>query len=106
MMTARDHSKESETWVAIDIAKKWNTLLLEDVHGQRHRFKMSNTLSDLDKLVSFLKRQPGPSWNAMKPTGRSLMMLRVSIKPSNQLLPALPARSANPKLPWSSQIDG
>lgn len=68
-MTARDHSTAEMTWVAIDIAKTWNAVLVEDPQGQRHKFKMSNTVADHDKLIAYLKRQPGAVRAAMEPTG-------------------------------------
>lgn len=29
-------------WIAIDVARYWNIVLIETASGQRHRFKMSN----------------------------------------------------------------
>jgi len=68
-MTAKGHPTALVTWVAIDIAKKWNTVLVEDTQGCRHKFKMANSVVDHDKLVAYLHQQPGSSRIAMEPTG-------------------------------------
>ena len=53
MMTARDDSTSPTTWVAIDVAKRWNMVLVEGPEG-RHRFRVANNRSDHDRLVRFL----------------------------------------------------
>jgi DhnA family fructose-bisphosphate aldolase class Ia len=56
-MTAIDHSTAKVTWVAIDIAKKWNVVLVEDSTGRRQKFKVANSHTDHNKLVNYLQRQ-------------------------------------------------
>jgi hypothetical protein len=47
-------------WVAIDIARYWNAVLVETAAGKRHRFKMANSAADFDRLVGFLRSsRPG-----------------------------------------------
>jgi transposase len=40
-------------WVAIDIARYWNAVLVETAAGKRHRFKMANSAADFDRLMGF-----------------------------------------------------
>jgi len=37
-------------WVAIDVARYWNAVLIETATGNRHRFKMANSAADFDRL--------------------------------------------------------
>jgi transposase len=41
-------------WVAIDIAKAHNEVLIESPHGCRRHFRLANTLQDFAKLAAFL----------------------------------------------------
>lgn len=68
-MTAQPESRSETTYVAIDVAKSWNTVLVEDANGQRRRFRVANKRSDHDRLVLFLQGQPGPCRVALEPTG-------------------------------------
>lgn len=56
-------------WVAIDIARYWNAVLVETTAGKRHRFKMANSAQDFDRLVCFLQALPGACRVALEPTG-------------------------------------
>jgi hypothetical protein len=42
-------------WIAIDVARYWNVVLIETAAGQRHRFKMSNTAQDFERLITFVQ---------------------------------------------------
>jgi hypothetical protein len=44
--------KAQINWVAIDIARYWDAVLVETAAGKRHRFRMWNTAQDFDRLVS------------------------------------------------------
>ncbi len=68
-MTAQVHSMPEVTWVAIDIAKRWNVVLVEDAGGKRHRFKMANSYADHQRMVTFLRQQANTCRVAMEPTG-------------------------------------
>jgi hypothetical protein len=48
-------------WVAIDIARYWNAVLVETAAGKRYRFKMANSAADFDRLVGFLRADGGLS---------------------------------------------
>jgi transposase len=63
------NTKSELHWVAIDVARHWNAVLVETASGQRHRFKMANTASDFDRLIAFLKGLGGNCRAAMEPTG-------------------------------------
>ncbi|MHB8624548.1 MAG: IS110 family transposase [Sulfuricaulis sp.] len=56
-------------WVAIDVAKEWNAVLIETNEGHRHRFKMLNNAADHDRLVAFLHGLSGNCRVALEPTG-------------------------------------
>jgi len=56
-------------WVAIDVAKEWNAVLIETNEGHRHRFKMLNNAADHDRLVAFLRGLSGDCRIALEPTG-------------------------------------
>jgi transposase len=56
-------------WVAIDVARYWNAVLIETASGQRHRFKMANAAEDFDRLTAFLDRLGGRVRVALEPTG-------------------------------------
>lgn len=69
MMTAQQKYRSTPTLVAIDIAKTWNVVLVEEPDGKQQRFRVANTRDDHDQLVLFLKNQPGPCRVALEPTG-------------------------------------
>lgn len=68
-MTAQTDCTTEMTWVAIDIAKKWNAVLVETPDKKRRRFRMANSRMDHDQFVVFLSQQPGRCSVAMEPTG-------------------------------------
>ena len=68
-MTAQEEYTAGVTLVAIDVAKAWNTVLVEAPDGRRQRFRVANTRSDHDRLVLFLKSQPARCQVALEPTG-------------------------------------
>jgi transposase len=69
MTTAQPDSTGGVTWVAIDIAKKSNTVLVEHGEGERQQFRMANSPGDHDRFVAFLRQQSSPCRIAMEPTG-------------------------------------
>ena len=66
-----DHldSTVSANLVAIDIAKDWNVVLVQETSGARRSFKVANRKPDHDRLVVFLKSLPGRVVAAVEPTG-------------------------------------
>ena len=56
-------------WIAIDVARYWNAVLIETAPGQRHRFKMANTVEDLDRLIEFIGGLGGRCRAGLEPTG-------------------------------------
>lgn len=56
-------------WIAIDVARYWNIVLIETASGQRHRFKMSNTAQDFERLITFIRNLGGQARAALEPTG-------------------------------------
>ena len=53
-MTRPSSTTSSTMWVAIDIAKVHNQVLVEFPDGRRRHFRMANTLGDFTKLATFL----------------------------------------------------
>jgi len=68
-MTTQMKTTQEITWIAIDIAKKWNIVLVEEPDGKQRHFKVANTKSDHDRFVAFLDQQPNLCKIAMEPTG-------------------------------------
>lgn len=68
-MAERTHCTAKINWVAIDVARYWNAVLVETASGKRHRFKMANCATDFDRLISFLKQLEGGCRVALEPTG-------------------------------------
>jgi transposase len=56
-------------WVAMDIAKKHNVVLIEQPDGRRQRFRVANTREEHDRFTAFLRQQPCDCRIAMEPTG-------------------------------------
>jgi transposase len=69
MMTAQNESTPAPMLVAIDVAKRWNVVLVEGPDGRRQRFRVANTRSDHDRFVQFLKSQSAQCQVALEPTG-------------------------------------
>ena len=62
------HDTAPQTWAAIDIAKDAHVVLVESPAGRR-RFRVANTLADIEALIAFLRAQPQPVRVAFAPTG-------------------------------------
>lgn len=68
-MASREKTKTNQTYVAIDIAKKYHTVLVQYPGGQRKAFKMANNRKDYDTLCHFLRCLPVPPVIAFEATG-------------------------------------
>jgi len=68
-MTAQRECSGEVALVAIDVAKAWNTVLIEKPAGERQRFRVANTRADHDRLILFLKDQGVQCQVALEPTG-------------------------------------
>lgn len=68
-MADTNHPIAALHWVAIDVARYWNAVLVETASGQRHRFRMSNSAADMQRLIDFLRDLGGNCRVAMEPTG-------------------------------------
>ncbi len=56
-------------FLAIDVAKQWNAVLIETATGTRHRFKMANSAQDFERLIQFIRNLGGRCRGALEPTG-------------------------------------
>ena len=65
----RKPDSSPRTWVAIDVAKQWHSVLIEIPSGERRSFRMANRREDYDRLVALLHAQAAPSRIALEPTG-------------------------------------
>lgn len=54
--------------VAIDIAKQWNVVLVQEARGGRRSFKVANNRADHDRFIEYLKSLPGVVRVAFEPT--------------------------------------
>jgi hypothetical protein len=68
-MADTEHGKSDCHWVAIDVARYWNAVLIETISGDRHRFRMANSAEDFDRLIEFLRKLGGRCHAALEPTG-------------------------------------
>jgi len=68
-MTAQRECNGEVALVAIDVAKVWNTVLIEEPDGKRQRFRVANTRADHDRLILYLKDQGVQCQVALEPTG-------------------------------------
>lgn len=68
-MTAQRECNEGVVLVAIDVAKKSNSVLVETPDGKRRRFRVANCRTDHDSLVAWLKGQRRECRVALEPTG-------------------------------------
>ena len=68
-MTDIATSSQSLNWVAIDVARYSNAVLVETASGQKHRFRMSNSAADMQRLIDFLQGLGGSCRVALEPTG-------------------------------------
>ena len=56
-------------WVAIDVARYCNAVLVETSSAQRYLFRMSNSGADMQRLIDFLHSLGGRCRVALEPTG-------------------------------------
>ena len=68
-MADTTHATTACHWIAIDVARYWNAVLIETATGQRHRFRMANNAEDLDRLIAFVTSLGGRCRAALEPTG-------------------------------------
>ena len=68
-MTDQSHSRANVNLVAIDIAKAWNVVLVQESSGQKRNFKVANNFADHDQLLLYLSSLPGRTRIAFEPTG-------------------------------------
>jgi len=64
-----DKSKPYSSWVAIDVAKDYNAVMIERSDGTRKKFRMANSADDHDKLVAFIRELPQPARIGFEATG-------------------------------------
>ena len=68
-MIDQQHCTAAMNLVAIDVAKDWNMILVQDVMGQRQSFRVANRAADHKQFVEFLQALPGRVRVALEPTG-------------------------------------
>jgi transposase len=68
-MTDQSHFTADINLVAIDIAKEWNVVLVQEACGQKRSFKVANNAADQDQLLLYLASLPGRTRIAFEPTG-------------------------------------
>ena len=68
-MTDQQKFKTYCSWIAIDIAKDFNVVMLETADGQTRRFKMANSGKDHDRLIEVLRGLPQPCHVGFEATG-------------------------------------
>lgn len=68
-MADTNHPIAALHWVAIDVARYWNAVLVETASGQRHRLRMTNSAADMQRLTDFLLGLGGRCRVALEPTG-------------------------------------
>jgi transposase len=68
-MADMNHPIAALHWVAIDVARYWNAVLVETASGQRQRFRMTNSAADMQRLTDFLLGLGGRCRVALEPTG-------------------------------------
>lgn len=67
-MASIEHPSAPRTWVAIDVAKGWNVVLVEHADGKRERFRFAHQRDDYDRLVGYLRAAAAPCRIALEPT--------------------------------------
>ncbi|MCG9084403.1 IS110 family transposase [Laribacter hongkongensis] len=63
------NSVRPQTWVAIDIAKRFHVVLIETTQGRLQRFRMASMACEHDRLIALLSSLPQPCRIAFEPTG-------------------------------------
>lgn len=69
MMADTTHTTAKPHLLAIDVARRFNAVLIELATGEQRRFKMTNSAQDFDRLVQFIGATAGPWRAALEPTG-------------------------------------
>lgn len=67
-MASNTDPSAPQTWVAIDIAKRFNVVLVEHHDGKQRRFRFAHNRQDYDDLVAFLRGVAAPCRIAFEPT--------------------------------------
>lgn len=68
-MTDLTKSKAYASWMAIDIAKDFNAVMVETQDGTVRKFKMANSVSDHNRLIDLIKTLPQPCRIGFEATG-------------------------------------
>ena len=68
-MTDRVHPKPFRTWIAIDVAKDFNAVVIQSDDMAKKSFKMANSKSDHDKLIALASSSPQPCCFGLEATG-------------------------------------
>src|SRR5690606_12016674 len=63
------HTTTKPHLLAIDIARRFNAVLIELASGEQRRFKMTNSAQDFDRLLHFINATAGVWRTALEPTG-------------------------------------
>ena len=63
-----DQPQTPRTWVAIDIAKRSHTVLIEFPDGKRRSYRLARQRTAIDGFVALLREQEGPVRIAFEPT--------------------------------------
>jgi len=68
-MTDQLKHKAYHSWVAIDIAKDYNVVMVELTDGKNRRFRMANSGKDHDRLIEVIRELPQPCHIGFEATG-------------------------------------
>lgn len=68
-MTDHVHPKPFRTWIAIDVAKDFNAVVIQSEDMAKKSFKMANSKSDHDKLIALASSSPQPCCFGLEATG-------------------------------------
>lgn len=68
-MTDRAQSKAYASWMAIDIAKDFNAVMVETRDGIIRKFRMANSAPDHERLIEFIRHLPQPCRIGFEATG-------------------------------------
>lgn len=67
-MPDHNHVKPFRTWVAIDVAKDFHAVIVES-GSKKKVFKMANSRTDHDRLISYVRSLEGPAVFGLEATG-------------------------------------
>jgi len=68
-MTDQDQLQTYSSWIAIDIAKDFNVVMIETREGKRHKFRMANNSAGHERLVNAIRDLPQPCRIGFEATG-------------------------------------